>query len=141
MKKQIKKFGLIILLALVASLMFSSIANAVYQIPNEFMPENTPMDFDFVGDNDKEAGTTALLAVLQIIAGALLYFAAPLAVLSITLIGFDLAMNSGNPEKIETQKKRLTWVVLGLLTIILSYGLVRIAIKFMGELFSAGTTG
>ncbi len=139
MKKQIKKFGLIVLLALLASLIFSGVADAVYQIPKEFMPENTPMDFDFVGDNDREAGTYVLLAVLQIIAGALLYFAAPLAVVSIALIGFDLAMNSGNPEKVETQKKRLTWVILGLLTIILSYGLVRIAIEFMGELFGAGT--
>ncbi|MBT3704443.1 hypothetical protein HOG17_01530 [Candidatus Peregrinibacteria bacterium] len=138
MKKQIKKFGSIILLALIASLMFSGVADAVYQIPQEFMPENNPLNI--IGDsNDKDAGTYVFLVVLQIIAGSLLYFAAPLAVLSIALIGFDLALNSGNPEKVETQKKRLTWVILGLLTIILSYGLVRIAIGFLGELFGAGT--
>lgn len=144
-KKSTKKIGLIILLALAASLAYTlayaSIANAAYQLPKNLMPGGTPIDFDFVGSGDsKEAGTNALLTVLQIIAGALLYFAAPLGIVSIALVAFDLAMNSGNTEKVETQKKRLMWLVLGLLVIILSYGLVKIIIGFMGQVFSTGTT-
>jgi len=141
MKKKILKIGLIITLAILASLLFTHIAGATYQLPKEFKPENVPFDMNFSETGaGKDAGTSVLLKILQIIAGSLLYFAAPLAVIAIAMIAFNMAMGSGSTEKIETQKKNLTWAILGLLTIILSYSIIKILIAFAFGLFSSGTT-
>ena len=136
--RKLLKFGVTILAALLASLMFTHFADAAYQIPKSFMPDNTPLDFDFTDSSleSEDPGADTLILVLQIIAGALLYFAAPVAILSLVLIAFDLSMNSANTEKVETAKKRLMWVVLGLLTIMFSYGLIKFLIGFVGQIFN-----
>jgi hypothetical protein len=135
--KKLAKLGLIILAAGLSSLIFAQFADAAYQIPKSFMPDNTPLDLDFTKDpqNTGDPGSSALILVLQIIAGALIYFAAPVAILSIALIAFDLSMNSANTEKVETAKKRIIWAILGLLTIMFSYGLIKFLIGFVFKIF------
>jgi hypothetical protein len=135
--KKLAKLGLIILAAGLSSLIFAQFADAAYQIPKTFMPANNPLDFNFTESdlNSKDPGTETLIAVLQIIAGALIYFAAPVAILSIALIAFNLSMNSANSEKVETAKKQLIWAVLGLLTIMFSYGLIKFLIGFVFKIF------
>ena len=131
-KKTTKKRALLLLaLTLITTLgcvLFATQVSATYQIPDEFKPNNTPFDISFTNPGDT-SGTSALETVLQIIAGALLYFAAPLAVVSIAIAAFMLVNNSGNSEKIETSKKHLTWAVIGLLVIMFSYALVRTLIR------------
>ncbi len=136
--KKILRFGVTILAAVLASLIFAQFADAAYQIPKTFMPDNTPLDFNFTDDQygAEDPGTETLILVLQIVAGALIYFAAPIAILSIALIAFDLAMGSSNTEKVETAKKRLIWLVLGLLTIMFSYGLIKFLIGFVFQIFN-----
>jgi len=51
-----------------------------------------------------------------------------------------MASGSGSTEKVEAQKKSLTWAILGLVTIILSYSIIKILITFGFGLFNAGTT-
>jgi hypothetical protein len=136
--KKLAKLGIIVLAAGLSSLLFAQFADAAYQIPKTFMPDNTPLNLDFTKDsqNTGDPGTSALILVLQIVAGALIYFAAPIAILSIALIAFDLAMGSANTEKVETAKKRMIWLVLGLLTIMFSYGLIKFLIGFVFQIFN-----
>ncbi len=140
-KQKILKIGLILTLAILASLLFTHIAGATYELPDSLKPDNVTLDMNFSAtENGADAGTSALIKILQIIAGALLYFAGPLAVVSIGLIAFGMASGSGSTEKVEAQKKSLTWAILGLVTIILSYSIIKILITFGFGLFNAGTT-
>lgn len=140
MNKKILKTGAIVLAAVVCSVLFTQMASAVYQIPDTFKPSNTSLDLDFTytspGQESKEAGANALITILQILSGSLLYFVAPLAVLSIGMTAFNLAMNSGNTEKVEEAKKQLTWLILGLVTIILAYSLIAFLMDFVIGVFS-----
>lgn len=134
MKIKILTILLAILLALMIAPMLCGTAGAEYRLPGELKPSNVPFDVDIGHTSDP--GITQVQYILQVIAGALLYFAAPLAVLMIAMIGFNMAMNSGNTEKIEAGKKSLTWAIAGLATIILSYALVKFVINFAFPLFS-----
>lgn len=133
MKIKILTILLAILLALMIAPMLCGTAGAEYRLPDELKPDNVTFDIN-VGKTE-DPGVTQTQYVLQVIAGALLYFAAPLAVLSIAMIGFMMAINSGNNEKIEAGKKSLTWAIAGLATIILSYALVKFVISFALEIF------
>lgn len=129
-----KKKILIILLAVISALIFSGVAGAEYSLPNELKPSNVPFDIDI--DKAEDPGVTQVQYILQVIAGALLYLAAPLAVLMIAMIGFSLALGSGSAEKIEASKKNLTWAIAGLATIIFSYALIKFVIEFAFPLFN-----
>lgn len=136
-RKKIAKTGLIILTAAFAFILFSGIADASYQIIKDYKPENVPFDLDFTESaGGGAAGTSAIITILQIIAGALLYVAAPIAVIIIAMTAFNFVMYSGSSEKVESSKKQLTWAVLGLLTIMLSYSLIKFLISFAVGVFN-----
>jgi len=119
------KIILFIGIALLLSLwMNSAIA---YTIPGEFRPINEPFD---IGDELETTGAAGgTIVVLQIIAGGLLYFASPVAVIFIVVSAFTMVTGGADSEKIEQSKKSLTWAVIGLLVIILSYSIVRAVIS------------
>ena len=135
-RKKLAKIGFIILTAVFAFVLFSGIADASYQILKDYKPDNVPFDLDFTESaGDRDAGTSAIITILQIIAGALLYVAAPIAVIMIAMTAFNFVMFSGSSEKVETSKKQLTWAILGLLVIMLSYSLIKFLIGFAVQVF------
>ncbi len=105
-------------------------AAQAYQIPDEYRPENLGYGEEYFKQTQS---ATATVIILQTIAGALLYFAAPLAVILIGFAAFNMVMGGADSEKIEQSKKHLTWLVIGLLLIILSYSIVRIVITFVSQ--------
>jgi uncharacterized membrane protein YjgN (DUF898 family) len=112
-------------------LIFSmNFAAQAYQIPEEYRPENLGYGEEYFRQTES---ATATVIILQTIAGALLYFAAPLAVILIGFAAFNMVMGGADSEKIEQSKKHLTWLVIGLLLIILSYSIVRIVITFVSQ--------
>jgi hypothetical protein len=122
-KKTIINFFLLALLITA----FALTAHAQYSIDPDLKPINEP--FDISEEVEKQGGaTTATIYVLQIIAGALLYFAAPVAILIIVVGAFEIVTGGDESEKIDAGKKSITWAVVGLLLIILSYSIVRIVI-------------
>lgn len=133
MKIKVLTILLAILSALMIAPMLCGTAGAEYRLPNDLKPSNVPFDVDIGQTSDP--GITQVQYILQVIAGALLYFAAPLAVIAIAMIGFTMAMNSGNTEKIEAGKKSLTWAIAGLATIIFSYALVKFVLEFGFQIF------
>jgi len=62
--------------------------------------------------------------ILQIIAGSLIYLAGPVAVYMLVLGGFNYIISHGDQTKIEEAKKGITWAIIGLLVIIMSFALV-----------------
>lgn len=134
MKIKILTILLAIFSALMIAPMLCGTAGAEYRLPDDLKPSNVPFDVN-IGTTE-DPGITQVQYILQVIAGALLYFAAPLAVIAIAMIGFTMAMNSGNTEKIEAGKKSLTWAIAGLATIIFSYALVKFIIEFAFPIFN-----
>lgn len=135
MEKQIKKLAKIsamIALAIVINLAISTYSQQTttlaYTIPEDLIPINEP--FRIGKDLSGQGATTAsgTIIFLQILAGGLLYFAAPVAIIIIALAGFNMTIQGAESEKIEEAKRSLKWAVIGLLLIILSYSLVRIII-------------
>jgi hypothetical protein len=97
-----------------------------YAIPKDYQPVNSPgygVDYSASG---KYASTGMTIVVLQTIAGALLYFAAPIAVFSIAQSAFTITMSGADTEKLGQGKKHLTWAIIGLVTIIFSFSIVKI---------------
>jgi len=132
--KMLKKLILIIIASTIIIANIQTVCG--YAIPNEYKPVNTPFsDMKFSGETDAEKKSTkpenTTNTVLQIIAGTLLYFAAPIAVFSIAQAAFMITMNGGDTEKLESGKKHLTWAIIGLVVIIFSYSIVKIIIGFV----------
>lgn len=130
--KSLAKLGLTIIIAALTIATTTAIAHAAYQIPNEYMPNNMPFNLRF---DAGEGGSTGLITIIQIIAGSLLYVAAPLAVIAIAMTGWNMVQNSGNAEKAGESKKQLQWAIMGLVTILFSYALIKFLISFLPDVF------
>lgn len=100
-----------------------------------FRPENAPFD---IGTEVQEKGAASgTILILNILAGGLLYFAAPIAIFMIVLGGIDFVLGGAETEKVEQGKKNMTWAIIGLILIILSYAIVK---SFIGFILSAANT-
>ncbi len=129
MTKQIRKFAIMITLAIAISFAISAFSASAYTIPEQFRPLNEPFGIGKELDSSQGGSTTSgTIVFLQILAGGLLYFAAPIAVIIIIMTGFNMALLGAESEKIEEAKRSLTWAATGLFLIIFSYTLVRIII-------------
>ncbi|MFH1218660.1 MAG: hypothetical protein V1679_02365 [Candidatus Peregrinibacteria bacterium] len=123
-----KKVLATILLTISIILLTTAVVNA-YTVPEEYMPQNLP----FGGNNEvyktEDGASTATIVILQVLSGSLLFFAAPLAVVVIVFAAWDLVMGSAETEKRDQAKKNITWAIIGLILILLSYTAVRAIIK------------
>ena len=122
-----------LLLSSILILSLSYIANADMGINVNYMPDNTPFPVDFAKEaSDTNIGASpsmATVSILQVLAGGLLYFAGPVAVILIVINAFNMATGGADSEKLEQAKKGLTWTIAGLLLIILSYSIVKTVIN------------
>lgn len=134
MKKMILKTVLFIILGFA----LNSVVFA-YSIPAEYTPINTPFGTSY-GDIYEGKSTSTAVTILQILAGGLLYFAAPIAVLMIATSAFNMVMNGANSEKVEEAKKHLLWTILGLVTIMLSYTIVKVILN-NAQMLGGGASG
>lgn len=127
MKKHLTK---ILLASLLISLLWALNAHA-YTLPDAFKPINAP--FNINKDINSQGAAGGTIIILQIIAGGLLYFAAPLTVMLFSFAGFQIVTGGADTDKIEQGKKNLTWTAAGLLLIILSYSVVKFIIEFVNQ--------
>ena len=71
--------------------------------------------------------------IMQLLAGSLIYLAGPIAVFMIALGGLRYVMSRGDQTQMEEAKKTLTFAIIGLVVIVLSYAIIsniiRIAIQ------------
>lgn len=132
MKKILTTIGLLLAIFTLTSMVAYS-----YSIPSELKPINEPFDINY--NEGKIQGVSATILILQIIAGGLLYFAAPVAIVMIVWGATNMVIGGAETEKVEQAKKHLTWSVVGLLLIIFSYAFVRFIISFVVEAASTAT--
>lgn len=124
LKKILISLGLSLALLNTGSMLASA-----YQVDQSFKPDNEPFALE---TEIKERGASgAAIVVLQLIAGALLWFATPIGVIMIVWSGSNMVINGTEQEKLEGAKKHLKWSIIGLVAIILSYAAVRIIIGFV----------
>jgi len=115
-----KKLIIKIILAVLLSLILVPLAHA-YSIDSSFAPENSP----FTRIPEATDAKTRTTWILQMISGALLFFAAPIAVIMIAINGFTLIVQGAESDKLDESKKNLTWSIGGLIIIILSWSAVK----------------
>lgn len=121
-----------ILISLILSLSVlntGSMLASAYQIDPSYRPGGEPFALESEIKERGASGATVIL--LQVIGSALLYFAAPLAVIMIVWSGSNMVMNGTEQEKVEGAKKHLQWSIIGLVAIILSYSAVKVLITFL----------
>jgi len=123
------KTTLKIILGITIFLTISGAFCSAYQLEEKYKPANAP-SFLKAEDKNKPADQITVI-VLQTIAGAMLYFAAPVAVILIVMAAFTITSAAGETEKIDQGKKHLTWAIIGLLIVILSYSIARYAISMI----------
>lgn len=111
--------------------------------------EETPKGFELdsslrpeFATNIEVAGTgnraSLANAVLQMAAGGLIYLAGPIAVLMLALGGLRYITSRGDQTQMEEAKKTITWSVIGLIVIILSWAIIT---NVMYISLSGGTLG
>ena len=100
-----------------------------------FIGAKDPNTDSYVGNNaviNPLTDTTFFALLLRILTG-FLSVAGLIAMLLIIIGGFRYITSSGNEEMAESGKKTLQWSIIGLVTIILSYVLVRATLTFFGN--------
>lgn len=127
MKKNLLiKIGLTTLMILATT----SLAQA-YTISEDLRPDNEPFSIGaIIGGGDAATGA---VFILQILAGGLLYFAVPIGIIMIIISAFTIITGGAESEKFEQGKKHLIWSIVGLLTVILSFSIVRIIITLVAS--------
>lgn len=122
--KRTTKFFTICALIIFTLILTTLVAHAAKPpIDESFRPSNIPFNLDYTG-----TATSNTVVILNLIASAILYFAAPVAIIVIAYSGFQMIIGNGEPEKIEEGKKTLIWSVVALFVMILSYSIIRIVL-------------
>ena len=135
-----KKTLATIILTLIIGLQLIPIASAVYGIPElpgktkelpfekELKDAETVLNKYKMGDVAAAAGINL---IIRKVADGILYIAAPVVIIFIAYAGMSYIMAMGKQEGLDAAKKSLTWGILGLLLIIMSYGIVRLLIAML----------
>lgn len=93
------------------------------------------LDPEYLGDGadslikyESDTAEGALNKFLLDLADTILYFAAGIAVIALVIGAAYLVKSRNNDEQIAKAKVTITWSIIGLFTVILSYSLVRTVI-------------
>lgn len=78
-------------------------------------------DIQVQGDQNRASLANA---VLQMIAGGLIWLAGPIAVLMLAAGGVRYITSRGDQTQLEEAKKTITWSIIGLVAIILSWAII-----------------
>jgi len=127
-----------IILTLLTLLTLSLIPSIVFAQGVELNPELRPEYAATIPGAADTGRATAANVILQLIAGSLIYIAGPLAVLMIVVGGVRFIISRGDQTQMEEAKKNITWAIIGLLVIAVSYIIVTNVITLIAE---QGTVG
>ncbi|MFA7685392.1 MAG: pilin [Candidatus Gracilibacteria bacterium] len=135
-------FKKLILITTILTIILANVQMAHgYGVPDKYRPINAPLGSLVSEDKIKtDDAKTLTNNLLQIIAGTLLYFAAPIGVIMIVMAAFTITYSGADTEKLEQGKKHLTWAIIGLVTVIFSFSVVKIIITFVVDTGNYATT-
>ncbi len=130
MNKKYLKIGLLLLLLAIPII---GLAQGI-QLDASLKPEYAT-NIQVAGGSNR---ASLAIAVLQMIAGGLIYLAGPVAVLMLTIGGIKYIVSRGDQTQMEEAKKTITYAVIGLVVIILSWAIISNVIWIT---LSGGTLG
>lgn len=90
------------------------------------------MPWDKCLENGDVATLSCIPIIIQNVINAALAFAGVVALILIIYSGTRYITSKGDPQKVEDAKKTLTWAVVGLIIIFLSFFIVAIISKVTG---------
>ncbi|MDP2624920.1 MAG: pilin [Candidatus Peregrinibacteria bacterium] len=131
MKKFSKIIKTITTTSILLGLMLMNFAStqAAISIDDELHPEYAPEGYSEVynpdGTAEEQFGVTSINYIIADIAVVLLQISGALAIFFIIMNGFNYIKAFGQEEEIQKAKKGLTWAIVGLLVVILSYAIVQ----------------
>lgn len=104
------------------------------------MDQNLKPEFAPTFNVESSNRAQGAIVILQIIAGSLIYAAGPLAVLMIAVGGLRYVASHGDQNQMDGAKKTITYAVVGLALIIVSYSIVVSIITVVSQTGQATTT-
>lgn len=134
MKKLTTLFYLLIITAALTIPLCNNFAFAQVVINPDLRPTNAVyMPVSKTGTSETAMSSAANVAntILQLIAGSLIYAAGPLAVLMIAVGGFRYVISHGDQTQMEAAKKNITWAIIGLFVIMVSWIIVSSIIRIL----------
>lgn len=131
-----KKIKILLISLVLSSVLFlpqGGTLHAALSIPTDLHPEYAPEGWSEInnptGTAEDKFGSDAVNWVIADIIVVLLQLAGVLAIFFIIYSGFKYVKAFGQEEEIQAAKKGLTWAILGLCLVILSYAIVQAVIR------------
>lgn len=101
-------------------------------LDNSLKPDNSPGVIIDEASLKKSGGEAAYANyILQMLAGALISIAAPVAIVIIAVSGLIAVVSHGDQGLIDKAKKTLVWAVIGLVVIIFSWVIIRSVVSLV----------
>ncbi len=108
------------------------IANATYGIPEEYQPSNIAESrAESIPVEGGDYGARAVTLIIGDLISAALGLIGVLAVYFLVSNGFKYATAFGKQDQIDQAKKGIFWAIGGLLTILISYSIVRLVLSIL----------
>ncbi len=137
MKKNNFIKSIFLTLALFGSFNF---AFAQVTLKDDLKPTYAPGTIVKKSEDSNRAPATYGNFVLQILAGGLIYVAAPVAVIVLAVAGLFYVTSASNPKNADKAKEAVKWAIIGLLVIIFSWVIVRGIIEQTLKLNESGNS-
>ena len=128
----ISLIGLFIAIPCFAAPLYNSDLQARITLDNSLKPDNSPGVIIDPAALTKPGGEAAAgNYLLQLLAGALISIAAPVAIVIIAISGLFAVVSHGDQGMMDKAKKALTWAIIGLITIIFSWVIIRTVVSLI----------
>lgn len=129
-----KKILLTIFALTIISGLFAHPALAAYGIPDEYKPSNIAESWSAQQEemtDEQKYNTTSITYILADLVSGLLAIIGIAAVYFLVSNSLKYATSMGQQDKIDKAKKGITWAIVGLMAVLISYILVRFIIKIL----------
>lgn len=124
-----------------AAPLYNSDLQARITLDTNLKPDNSPGVIIDPASLTKSGGEAAYANyILQMLAGALISIAAPVAIIIIAVAGLIAVVSHGDQGLIDKAKKTLVWAVIGLIVIIFSWVIIRTVVSLVLTANVAPTT-
>lgn len=134
MKKFLTKISLFVFALLLISAIFQPITNAAVAIDSSLRPDYAPQGYSEVYNStgkpqDALFDDRSITYIIADIAVVLIQMAGILAIFFLIVSGFNYIKAFGADEEIQKAKKGMTWALIGLIVVIMSYAIVQNVIR------------
>lgn len=135
MKKLSIRISLLLFALLLTSVIFQPLTKAAVAIDSSLRPEYAPQGYSEIYNStgnpsqDELFSDGSITFIIADIAVVLIQMAGILAIFFLIVSGFNYIKSFGADEEIQKAKKGMTWALIGLIVVIMSYAIVQNVIR------------